>query len=464
MSSNNIVTATVFAAHLKCPTKALLLARGEKPANTFFAKMNENISMAYKAKFKDISSVNFCDLTGHSHAHTRLTANFVDAETAFYSSSVSAAFQDDRCIKRPANDYVPVLYSPWDKLGQSDRLIVSFGALAIGQATGAESRPNGQIIFGHTRGIKRVRNNELFPRTRQIIGEIVTNHSEEPRPPVLNKHCSVCDFQSRCRSIAINRDDPSLLGAMTQKERAKSSEKGITTLTQLSYGYRPRRRKRTKSDASRSKPPVRHDHKLKALAVKKEQIHVVGSPALGIDGTPVFIDVEGMADREFYYLVGLRYETQGRPIERSFWADGSEDEFAMWQGCLRSLKEIHKPRLVHYGAYESRFLKLMRSRWKPADEDAAFVDQLIDTSINLVSSIYGKIYFPSYSNGLKDIARWLGFKWTLPQTSGGAAALLRCCWELTSKHQLREELDRLQYGGLPRSRTGRRRDQAYLQR
>ena len=69
-------------------------------------------------------------------------------------------------------------------------------------------------------------------------------------------------------------------------------------------------------------------------------------------------------------------------------------EFAMWQGCLRSLKEIHKPRLVHYGAYESGFLKLMRSRWKPADEDAAFVDQLIDTSINLVSSIYGKIYFP----------------------------------------------------------------------
>jgi hypothetical protein len=112
MSSNNIVTATVFAAHLKCPTKALLLARGEKPANTFFAKMNENISMVYKAKFKDISSVNFCDLTGHSHAHTRLTANFVDAQTAFYSTSVSAAFQDDRCFMRPANDYVPVLYSP----------------------------------------------------------------------------------------------------------------------------------------------------------------------------------------------------------------------------------------------------------------------------------------------------------------------------------------------------------------
>jgi predicted RecB family nuclease len=286
MSSNNMVTAAVFAAHLKCPTKAFLLARGEKPADTFFADMGENISMAYKAKFKDMS-VKFCGLTAHSHAHTRPTDNFVDTETALYSTSVSAAFQDDRGITPPANDYVPVLYSPWDKLEQSDRLIVSFGALAIGQATGDEIPPNGQIIFGHTGAIRRIKNVDLFARARQLIGEIVSNScNDKPPPLVLNKHCSVCDFQSRCRSIAINRDDLGPLGAMTEKERTKCSEKGITTITQLSYGYRPRRRKRTKSTASRSKPPIRHDHKLKALAVKKEQIHVVGSPALSIDGTP----------------------------------------------------------------------------------------------------------------------------------------------------------------------------------
>jgi RNase_H superfamily len=71
---------------------------------------------------------------------------------------------------------------------------------------------------------------------------------------------------------------------------------------------------------------------------------------------------------------------------------------------------------------------------------ASVVALLVNPSTNLVSSIYGKIYFPSYSNGLKDVARWLGFKWTLPHASGGAAALLRRCWELTSKNQLREKL------------------------
>ena len=58
-------------------------------------------------------------------------------------------------------------------------------------------------------------------------------------------------------------------------------------------------------------PPVKHDHKLKALAIKKGQTHVVGSPSLSFEGTPVFMDVEGMPDRDFYYLIGLRYEMHG---------------------------------------------------------------------------------------------------------------------------------------------------------
>src|SRR5215831_16835674 len=82
----------------------------------------------------------------------------------------------------------------------------------------------------------------------------------------------------------------------------------------------------------------------------------------------------------------------------------------------------------------------MRERWKPTDEDAAFIDQTIDKATNLVSSIYGKIYFPTYTNSLKDIARWLGFEWTWPHASGGGAVLLRRCWELSQEHRLQQQL------------------------
>ena len=50
--------------------------------------------------------------------------------------------------------------------------------------------------------------------------------------------------------------------------------KGIFTITQLFYGYRPRWRKRTRTDAEgsaasakRGAPADRSDHKLKALAI-----------------------------------------------------------------------------------------------------------------------------------------------------------------------------------------------------
>ena len=52
----------------------------------------------------------------------------------------------------------------------------------------------------------------------------------------------------------------------------------------------------------------------------------------------------------------------------------------------------------------------------------------------------GGFIFPTYSNGLKEIARWLGFEWTWPQSSGTAAMLLRRCWELTYDDALRRKL------------------------
>jgi hypothetical protein len=85
---------------------------------------------------------------------------------------------------------------------------------------------------------------------------------------------------------------------MTVKERAKCAAKGIFTITQLSYGYRPRRRKRIPPDAKNSPkrrlPPPKNDFKLRALAIKKSQIHVIGAPSLKFEGAPIFLDVEGM--------------------------------------------------------------------------------------------------------------------------------------------------------------------------
>jgi predicted RecB family nuclease len=444
MDTSANITAAVFAAYLKCPTKAYLTAHGEKQPETVLADTRGRISAAYKSRAKGLAGVVPIDfMPPAGDPADEAAALFVDCETASYAWGRPASARIGRQARRSERrcDFVPILYSAWDKSDQSNDLLVCFGALVIGQATGNRIPPSGKVIYGENYRGKTVRIADHLPETRQVIEAIASIcQATEPPPLVLNKHCPVCDFQLRCRALAIERDDLSLLGAMSAKERVKYEERGVSTITQLSYGYRPRRRRRIKPAVTAGSAPAKHDHKLKALAIKKAQIHVVGSPSLSIEGTPVFMDVEGTPDRDFYYLVGLRYETRGIHVERSFWADGPGNECEIWRECLGALKEINNPRIVHYGAYEARFLKHMRERWKPTAEDREFVDQIIEGSVNLLSRMYGRIYFPTYSNSLKEIARWLGFEWTWPQASGTAAMLLRRCWELTHDDELRRKL------------------------
>ena len=368
------ITAAVFAAYLKCPTKAYLIAHGEDPPNALVAVTRGCMSAAYKARAGQslragvvgVVPIHFSRLADNTACNA--TTLFVDCETASYVCNQPASAWVDGRVKRsrPGRDYVPVLYSAWDKIDQFDDLLVCFGAVAIGQATGKRIPANGKFIYGTDHRVKTVRIAEYLTKWREVIEAIASIcRSSEPPPLVLNKHCPVCEFKSRCRSLAVERDHLSLLATMTAKDRMRFDEKGISTITQLSYGYRPRRRRRIKPAALQRSQPVKHDHKLKALAIKNARIHVVGSPSLSIEGTPVFMDVEGIPDRDFYYLIGLRHETDGTHIEQSFWADAPEGEQDIWLKCLSVLKRIDNPRIVHYGAYESRFLKHMRERWKP---------------------------------------------------------------------------------------------------
>src|SRR2546423_2174618 len=130
-----------------------------------------------------------------------------------------------------------------------------------------------------------------------------------------------------------------------------------------------------------------------------------------IEGTPIYVDVEGLPDRDFYYLIGIRFKTGDSVVHHSLWADSARDEGSIWREFLSKLIEVENPVLIHYGSFETVFLKRMRQRYG-APPSGSPVAKALESSINLLSVIFGQIYFPTYSNGLKDIAGWLGFKWS----------------------------------------------------
>lgn len=230
------------------------------------------------------------------------------------------------------------------------------------------------------------------------------------------------------------KDELSLLSGISEKDRKRLHSKGIFTVTQLSYTFRPRRRHRE----SRGKQE-KHHHSLRALAIRENKIHAVGIPDPKLNGTPVFLDVEGLPDRDFYYLIGIRVQSAEGSVQHSFWADDAKDEKLIWNDFLGVLSEIMNPHLIHYGSYETIFLKRMCQRHGGPPE-GSHAATAVDRATNLLSFIYAQIYFPTYSNGLKEITGYLGFRWSGSLTSGLETIVWRHRWEASRDPAVKQTL------------------------
>jgi hypothetical protein len=154
----------------------------------------------------------------------------------------------------------------------------------------------------------------------------------------------------------------------------------------------------------------------------------------------VYFDVEGIPEREFYYLIGLRRRIGDRDTHQYFWADTPANERDIWESCLSTLATIEAPRLIHYGSYETLFLKRMKARYCSTAAESAFIDELLLTSTNLLSLTYAQINFPTYSNSLKDIARYIGFEWSDPAASGLSSLVWRANWEVSASSDLKQRI------------------------
>ena len=53
--------------------------------------------------------------------------------------------------------------------------------------------------------------------------------------------------------------------------------------------------------------------------------HNLNGYALTLKGNPVYLDVEGVPDRDFYYLIGMRCTSGDADMHASFWANDVSD-------------------------------------------------------------------------------------------------------------------------------------------
>jgi predicted RecB family nuclease len=327
--------------------------------------------------------------------------------------------------------YVPVLFHGGHKVGRRQRLLLEVCGLLLARVQG-RTPASGVVWHGPGCRASTVRLNPDPRQAERVVRELRPQPGGEPPRLVLNDHCPVCEFRQRCHEQAVREDNLSLLRGLGEKEVRGYARKGILTLTQLAHTFRPRRK---------GKRQVRRAghryHALQALAIRDKRVYVLGTPEVPDGPVRIYFDVEGVPDEGFVYLIGMVVVRQDGTEERfSFWADTREQERDIFERFLAEVGRYGDFRVYCYGGYERAFLKRMR---KAARRKMA-VDRVLERLVNVLSVVHAHLYFPCFSNGLKDVAGCLGCWWTDADASGLQSLVWRARWEGTRDEEWKQKL------------------------
>lgn len=441
MDNQTKITDGIFENYLNCRYKSYLKLYnhvGEKNEFEIFQNQMDNIYCStaqnwLKKEFSDsdvlsIPNLKQSDLKRNKHLILATWIELGELKSFYHGlRRYSIETESDKSY------YEPVLYCRYEKATRNHKLILAFKAVVIGHLQ--DRLPDkGVIIYGNKYSIDTIKLHHYFPFVDKIIADLKAQFRISGGIPlILNSHCDICEFKDLCQQKAIEDDNISLLRGISEKEIIKHNQRGIFTLNQLSYTFRPRKiPKRAKN------PAQPHHFALQALSLRENNIYIHGDPKLPNADTMIYFDIEGVPYRNFYYLIGFIISSKNVINYDYFWADGEDDQKFIFNAFVKRIAQITNCKLFHFGSYDVKAIKRMKSKI-----DAYLYEPLeiiFDQSVNVLSIIHSHVYFPAFSNSLKIIAKILGFQWTDKNASGTKSIIWREMWEKNEDPNLKEKL------------------------
>ena len=419
------ITSEIVVGYSQCPTKAYLLLCTSK-------RGTQHEYMQILEKQRQIAQRNYIDNLRQENADVQpYSLNNLKGNHQFL---VNAALEADGYSAKCAvlskvrthstfghYSYEPTIVVGSHTIKKEHRLEIFFVSYVLELVQ--EKRPvSGYIVGldGKSHRVKLENSSKTLIPFLEPLQEWVAEETPEPPSLILNKNCPTCQFHDMCREKAVQEDNLSLLdGISTQKAINEYEKKGLFTVKQLSYTFKPRKRKKR----TKNPPPVIHKPELQALAIREQKIYLQELPELTRQPVELFLDIEGIPDQQFYYLIGLLVCENDTSTYHPFWADTPDDEAQIWGQFLDKVNQYPDAPIYHYGSFEPRTLTKLGRRYDTEIED------LINRLVNVNKHIYGKVYFPVYSNRLKEIGAFIGATWTAPNASGLQSLVWRHHWD-----------------------------------
>ncbi len=421
---NKIISTDVLVAYSQCPRQAyLLLCTKQKGEPHEYVHILQQEKMANQRQYIDALKQKQADVQSYAETGLKNKSEFlVDAtlQADGFEADCGLLTKVGGSSALGRYSYEPTIFAGTHTVTKEQRLEVIFAGYVLAQLQ-KKLPATGRIIKmeGRSTKVKLEDSVKTLILFLEPLQEWVSEASPEAPPVILNKHCSLCQFRTACRTKAEQEDNLSLLDRVTPKVIRQYEKKGIFTVKQLSYLFKPRKRKKR----AKNPPPRTHKIELQALAIRTEKIFLQELPELTRQPVELFLDIEGVPDRELYYLIGLLVCEEDTSTYHPFWADSDQDEEQVWREFLEKEKQYPEAPIYHYGSYEPRAIAKLARRYKTDSESLA------KRLVNVNSHIYGKVYFPVYSNRLKAIGEFIGATWTSPDASGLQSLVWRHYWD-----------------------------------
>ena len=256
------ITTEIAVAYTHCPRKAFLLLNASSPPLPHeYDCLCRDRGKSHRERYayqlsRDGHEVANCDQEGLGSGHRYLVG--VELRASDLSASCDVLVRLDHDSSPEGHSYSPQVFAGMYSVTDEHKFALSFMGYVLGMIRG-NPPGHGRIttLDGVSHNVALV---DRYRETSSVLADVrkLADQDATPPPVILNRHCPHCQFRAECRTKAEADDDLSLLDRMTPKAIRRYHKKGIFTVTQLSYLFRPRRRKRRAAPArcssSNSKP------------------------------------------------------------------------------------------------------------------------------------------------------------------------------------------------------------------